>query len=114
MNIIQSVRVLPMHSILVGKVRVFAGIYDLACVGYDARMRGIFVLRNESITIGVSCSFAGKVMRGKVHGLTRYHAPRPDRLECMTHPDTSPLGALLREVTDPADEKSEESENFEW
>lgn len=99
-TILQSVRVLPLRSVNVGKANLSAGIFDLVCVGYDARMRGIFVLRNEAITIKVSPSFAGKVMRGKVEGLTHYHAPRPDRLECMTHPATTPLGDLLREVTE--------------
>ena len=113
-TIIDSVRVLPTCVVYIGAIRLSAGIWDLVAIGFDPKMRGIFRLRNESIEFPVSPSFAGKVMRGKVEGLTHYHAPRPAKLECMRHPATTPLGDLLREVTDPADEKSEESENFEW
>lgn len=99
-TIIQSVRVLPGCVVYIGGIRLSAGIFDLVAIGFDPKMRGIFRLCNDSIGFPVSPSFAKRIMCGKVTGLTHYHAPRPDRLECMTHPNTTPLGDILRDVSE--------------
>lgn len=99
MNTVQTtVRILPNCTLRVGRARLLSGVFDLACVGFDNRMRGLFVLRNESINIDCSPSLAARLMRGNVRGVARYIAPRPDRLECMTHPNTDALTDLLRDV----------------
>lgn len=71
MHIIQFVTVVPGYTVFLGKFRIFAGDYKLVCVGYDARMRGIFELRNAMIAIRVTPNFAKRVMCGKVEGLER-------------------------------------------